>query len=443
MKRAVCAVAWLALAVSVAGAQAPLTLGDAAAAVLRVHPTIAAAEAAVARAASGEREARSALLPSLQLDGSAVRFEEPMVIAPLHGFDPTHPPRFDNALYQGSASLSYVLFDGGARRARIGRADRLTVAAEAGAAGAAQALLAQLSQSYLRVLAARELVAAHRARLEAVASERGRAAQIFEQGRGARLVLLRAEAALSSAAADTVNATSQLASAERSLARLLALDPGALRGRPLASVRSDVPPPADRAAALAAARERNPDVQRARAQLQAAERTRQEARAAWLPRLQLAGRYVEYGSSKGAETGEWQGGLQVGYPLFTGGARVAAVDRAQAELAATRADLAGLELRLADAVDAALAAWEAAHARAAALTAVLAQAQEVARVEQLALRQGAGVQTDYLLAEAEVFRTRAALAEARYTEVGARVELARASGELSVPWLHENVEIGQ
>ncbi|NJD10331.1 MAG: TolC family protein, partial [Gemmatimonadetes bacterium] len=259
----------------------------------------------------------------------------------------------------------------------------------------------------------------------------------------ARLVLLRAEAALSSAAADTVNATSQLENAERSLARLLTLDPDALRGRALAPVLSDVVPPADRTAPLTVALARNAEVQRVRAQVAAAERTRAEARAAFLPRLQLAGRYTEYGSSLGAEAGEWQGGVQLGYPLFTGGARLAAVARAQAEVAAARADLAALELRTADAVDAALGAWQAAHAQVAALTAVLAQAQEVARVEQLALRQGAGVQSDYLQAEAEVFRARAALAQARYTEVGAHVELARVTGELSVPWLHENVESGQ
>ena len=443
MKRAVM-LAWsslFAISVPVVRAQAPLTLGDAAAAVLRVHPTMAAAEAALARAESGEREARSALLPSLQLEGSAMRFEEPMVVAPLHGFDPTRPPLFDNTLYQGAASLSYTLFDGGARRARIGRAGQLADAAEAGAAAAAQALLVQLSQSYLRVLANRELVAAHRARVEAVGSERVRAAQLFEQGRAARLVLLRADAALSSAGADTVNATSQLETAERTLARLLAQDPAALRGRPLGAVRSDVSPPADRAAALRASLERNAEVQRAKAQVAAAERTRREAAAAWLPRLQLAGRYVEYGSSHGRQAGEWQGGLQLGYPLFTGGARAAVVDRAQAELAAARAELAALELRLADAVDAALTSWAAAHARVAALGAVLGQAEEVARVEQLALRQGAGVQSDYLLAEAEVFRARASLAEARYAEVGARVELARATGELSVQWLHENVEM--
>ncbi len=424
-------------------AQAPLTLGDAAATVLRVHPTMAAAAAAVARAESGEREARSALLPSLQLDGSAVRFEEPMVVAPLHGFDPTQPPLFDNTLYQGSASLSYTLFDGGARRARIGRAGELASAAAAGAESAAQALLAQLAQSYLRVLANRELLAAHRSRIAAVTAERGRAAQLLEQGRAARLVLLRAEAALSSAGADTVNATSQLATAERTLARLLAQDPGAMRARPLAPVRSDALPPADRAALLAAALERNSELRRAKAQLAAAERTRQEARAAWLPRLQLSGRFVEYASSQGAEAGEWQGGLQLGYPLFTGGARSAVVDRARAEVLAAQADLHSLELRLADALDAALSSWEAAHARVAALTAALAQAQEVARVEQLALRQGAGVQSDYLMAEAEVFRVRAALAEARYAEVGARVELARTTGELSVQWLHDNVEMGQ
>ncbi|MGH7504048.1 MAG: hypothetical protein ACRELX_00280, partial [Longimicrobiales bacterium] len=62
-------------------------------------------------------------------------------------------------------------------------------------------------------------------------------------------------------------------------------------------------------------------------------------------------------------------------------------------------------------------------------------------VERLAADAGAGVQTDYLLAESELLDTRAALSAARYAEVVARVELARATGRLSLDWLTTNLEI--
>lgn len=421
-------------------AQAPLTISDAAGAALRLHPTQEAAAGAVARAESAEREARAAYLPSLSLDASASRFEEPMVVAPLHGFDPTSPPRFDRSLYQGGVSLSYTLFDGGARGARSGRASDLTDAAEASASAAQSALVAQVSSAYLRVLAARDVVAAHRTRVGAVRSERERAAALFEQGRAPRLALLRAEAALGAAAADTVDATSQLDLAVRTLARLLSADLAAVQSAALSPVRTPDAQPGEEAAVLARALAENPEIRRARAQVSAAERTEREARAQWLPRLQLSSRYAEYASAEGREQGEWQAGVQLGYSLFNGGARVAANERAHAELRVVRAELRAAELRVADAVDAALSGWRAARARVAAVSAALRQSEEVARVERLALDQGAGVQTDYLAAESELLRTRAALTQARYAEVLARVELARLMGELSVSWLRDNLD---
>jgi outer membrane protein TolC len=88
-----------------------------------------------------------------------------------------------------------------------------------------------------------------------------------------------------------------------------------------------------------------------------------------------------------------------------------------------------------DAVDAALTAYRSASSRALALEAAVAQSAEVARIEALALEAGAGVQTDYLRAEADLLSARAALAEARHGAAAARVRLARATGRLSVEGL--------
>ena len=65
---------------------------------------------------------------------------------------------------------------------------------------------------------------------------------------------------------------------------------------------------------------------------------------------------------------------------------------------------------------------------------------EVARIEQLSLDAGAGTQTDYLRAEADLARARSLLVEAEHAEIAARVELARVVGELTTEWLNRNVE---
>jgi outer membrane protein len=199
----------------------------------------------------------------------------------------------------------------------------------------------------------------------------------------------------------------------------------------------------DRAALLERASSGNAGIARSRRQVDAAQAAGAAARALWYPRVQLSGRLVEYASGAGHESAEWQGGAQLSYPLFTGGARGAAAQRAVAELGAARAELALAELRVADGIDRAIAVWNAANGRVEALEASVAQMEEVTRIERLALDAGAGVQTDYLVSEADLLRARASLTEARQAAVSARIQLALITGELSGPWLANNVETTQ
>jgi outer membrane protein len=346
-------------------------------------------------------------------------------------------------LAQGNVALNYTLYDGGARSARIDRAEAQVDAAQSGAVSARRTILAEGVRAYLRVRTTRELQAAQQRRVVALTGERDRARRIFDAGRAPRLLLTRAEAALSAAEADATTSRLDVDLAERDLARLTGLDLERVRGdslQPLPTAPSV--PPSTREALLERAREANPDLLRLRQQVSAAEHGRGEARALWLPRLNVGGRFIQYAARASDPAREWQGGVHVSYPLFTGGARSAAADRASAEVAAARAELAAGELRVSEAIDRALSASEAARAKVAALRAAVEQATEVTRIERLALDAGTGVQSDYILAEAELLRMRAALTEATYTEVLARVELARVTGEISFEWIKQNLEPG-
>jgi outer membrane protein TolC len=420
-----------------------LALRDAVRAALAHHPSLAAAEAAVARAEAGVREAGAARLPMLTSDASFMRFGEPMVVAPMHGFNPLQPPLFDRTLLQGSVTLGYTLFDGGARASRQNRARALVEAGHAGADGARSALIGSVVRAYVQLGAAREILAAHERRVAALERERDRAAQLYERGQAARVVVLRAEAALGAARAELHAARGERDVAQGELARLLALDAAQLETVPLAPLHLPDPGELDRRDLAARALSASPEARRLERAVAAAEATRAEARALWFPSVQLVGRYAEYASAAGREQGEWQGGLQLSLPLFTGGGRRGASDRAAAEARSARAEFALARLALAQAVDRAVAALESERARGAALEAAVEQAAEVARIEELALRAGAGVQTDYLAAEAELLRTRALLAAARGAEVAARVELARIAGDLTVEWLERNLEGGR
>jgi len=56
-------------------------------------------------------------------------------------------------------------------------------------------------------------------------------------------------------------------------------------------------------------------------------------------------------------------------------------------------------------------------------------------VSQLQVETGTGTQIDYLQAEADLLRARAALARAQYSEVAAHIELQRALGTLDLDWM--------
>jgi outer membrane protein len=406
---------------------------------LEGHPAASAARAGVERAVATVGQARSALFPVLSADGTTTRFQEPMVVAPLHGFDPARPPAFERTLHQGQVGVAYTLFDGGARAGRVAVARAAETESRAARSAAEAEVIRAVAGSYLEVRTARELVAAHVARIAALERERQRAGRLVAEGRAPRVALLRAEAALSGAEADRIEWAARLEAAGRQLGRLVGWPAAAIEEAaldPLAVM--DLAPLEEW---IAAAESAGPEVERASARLAGASAGVRETRALYLPRLHATGRYVEYGSGGGAFEGEWQAGLQLSYPLFTGGMRRSAVARSRAEEREAAAALALARFRAAERVDAAHGRAVAAQARATALAAAVAQLEEVSRIERLALETGAGMQTDYLTAEAELVRGRAAWVEARTGVVLAALDLARAAGMLTADWLLTGVEV--
>jgi outer membrane protein TolC len=439
---------WLAGAVLVAAAPVADVAGDTVPALelgvvvesaLRTHPRIVGTAARVEAAEAELGRSRAELLPSVGARGTATRHEEPMVVAPLHGFDPMAPPAFDETLYQGHASAEYTLFDGGGRRSRIRSAEHGLEAARWSAESAEDQVVAEAVDAYLAGLSARDLRRAYGEQVAALESELERTELLLAEGRAPRVAVLRARAALSEARAGLESSDQRLRLALRRIVRISGLPPERVDGAPLVEVAEGAPVP-DRATLVARALEGNPALAEARDRAAVAGTAVQAARSAYLPRVSLAGRYSAFGSASTDPALEWQAGVEVSYPLFTGGARSRGVERAAAQARAAEADVRLAARSVADGVDAGLAAYRSARARVEALEAAVAQSAEVSRIEALALETGAGTQTDYLSAEAALLRARAGLAEARHAVIQARVELARATGELDAAWLSRLTE---
>ncbi len=407
---------------------------------LSQHPSLTAATAATAEARAQLAQASAARLPSVALTGSVNRYEQPMLVTPIHGFSQGALPPFDRTLYQGAATASWTLFDGGAREARIRRGREGTAAATAGEAVAANLLVARTATTYTQVLARAQVAAAHEARITALEVELRNARQRLDAGRAARVEVLRAEAALEAARADRVHAVEALDLAERDLAQLTGSPVEQVRAGQLApaAITATTLPPRDEL--LARARDRNPALERARRQHELARAGIAIARAARLPEVKLGGAWVERGSAGTQSWGEWNAGASLAVPLFTGGAISADVDRARAATRNAEAQLRTAELQLEQDLDRARAAAAEAAAREASLATAATRYAEVARIQRLALDAGSATQADYLAAESDLLLARASRAEALLNAFAARVELARVTGELSPAWLAAALE---
>jgi outer membrane protein TolC len=422
----------------------PLTLARAVALAQETHPSVRAARANEAAADAGVGLANAAWYPQLALGASLTQYEEPWLAEPIHSFRPTLIPEFDETLLRGTLSLGWTLFDGGARTGRI----RGARAGEAGAAAARsateQALTARVAIAYLAALTARGVLEAEESAIEALQAERHRVELLLGEGRAARVELLRVDAALAAAEAERVATLARLDLAERNLARLIDRPVELTRAARLEPVRLvEEAALAERPALLERAITASPQLEAARQRVRATEAERQIAKAAWWPVVDVFGAYLGYGSNATDPTAEWQAGIELKYPIFSGGARAKAVSEASARADAVREELRSAELGAEEETDRALNAAIETRARVEALSRAVQHQAEVVRIERLSLEAGAGTQTDYLRAEADLLGARSRLVEARHAEIAARVELARVVGELDSEWLKRNLETAE
>jgi outer membrane protein len=418
-----------------------LVLTDAVDMGLRTHPRILAAEANESASFAAIGRARADKYPLINTQASLTQFQKPMIVAPLHGFDPTNPPQFEKTLIRGDVSFGYKLYDGGARKSRVAGAEARSAGASAVKASARSALAAEIAYAYLEVLTADGVLAAQMERIEALSSERRRVDLLLTEGRAARVELSRVDAALAQAEAERVASEARLKLAERELARLIEVEPGETRVDNLRSVRlRDQALSEEWAEWLEAAKASSPELERAERSVDSADAEWRVARAARIPEVGVLAAYQGFGSTNGGGSLEWSAGVGLTYPIFTGGARTNAILEAEARLRQAREKLRVIELDIQKGIDWALTVAVETRALAEAVDETVHHQSEVARIEQLSLEAGAGLQSDYLRAEADLADARSALVVARHQEIAAWIELARVAGVLLPDWMERHLE---
>jgi outer membrane protein len=332
-----------------------------------------------------------------------------------------------------SLAVNQVLFDAGLSAQR-GAADAQAESQDATWRAATQALALRVADAYVGVLVAADALATARANESAYDQQVAQSEARVKQRLVAQVDVDQARTYQALAHAGTVAARQALADAKGVLAEITGTWPGDLHGL-RAELPLGAPAPADPAAWEARAAGQNPSVLAARAQLAAAERSIDGARAGHLPTLSAGlgvGRPALTPAADGSGSGRLTTtlGLTLNVPLFAGGAT-----QARVRDAVYRRDGAqdALEQQRRAAVRAAQEAYRGVvdgAERVVATRAAVDAARRALDATRVGYDVGTRTVTDLLLAIQSLGQAQDASSQARHQLVLSRLRLAQAAGTL-------------
>ena len=329
-----------------------------------------------------------------------------------------------------SLTLSWLLFDFGARSANLEVARQLLNAASATLDSTVQSVFLSALQAYYNAQAARAAVTAA-LESEKASRESLSAAEVrYQVGTGTPADRLQAQTAWSQATLTRIRAEGVLRNTLGRLANVMGLDANQpLRLDDIPSATPAAGFERDVAALIAEARERRPDLKAAEAELKAAQSAVDYARAAGLPTLSFAAgpRWQDIGglSANGSTIG-----LTLSVPIFSGFSTTYNVRAAEArtDVQAARVDNVRLQV--------ALDVWEAYQSLTTATQTIrtsadlLASAEHSERVALGRYKAGIGNILDVLNAQSALASARLQRVQAMLDWHVSRATLAKAIGVL-------------
>lgn len=400
-----------------------LTLADVVDRALCANPQTRQAWAATKIQAAELGRARSAGLPDVTLTGNG-------------GLNRTWPAnggtvRQDNV--SATATVSYLLFDSGARDANLESARQLLAAANWSHSATLQSVFLSAIQNYYQLFAARANVnaasEAEKAGLESLKAAEFR----YRVGTSTPADRLQAQTAYSQTRLTRTRAEGDARTAAGALANSMGLDADTVVD--IAPPRIEAPDMATESAVrelVEYARNLRPDLAAADARIQAARAQVRAARAAGKPTVSLTGSAGVGDSNTLDSFGTGAIGISLSFPLFTGYRNTYEIRSAQAQVEAREADRDVLRSQVA------LDVWKAwqslATERAALANAedLLRSALESDNVSRGRYRAGAGTLIDLLNAQSALASARFQQVQAQYNWHLSKAALASALGALDL-----------
>lgn len=349
----------------------------------------------------------------------------------------TDPPRIGSVSstgVQGSLNGRMPLFNR-ANSVTVDQARRSLQASQAELEAAGQDLIIRLAQAYFDVLAAQDTLQTARASKSFITEQLASAKRAFEVGTATITDSREAQARFDLATAQEIAAENDL------LAKRIALDQ--LVGRqnvqpwPLqAGAALPAPLPANPEAWVAQADGQHPAILRARVGLDVATLETDKARAGELPTVDAVGS-VGAANNRGSavqlpgNSTNASVGVQLSWPLYTGGATQNRIRETLKLEERARNDLEAARRAVAQATRVAYFGVQSGLAQVKALEAAETSSKLLLEATQLGYRVGVRVNLDVLNAQSQLAATQRDLAIARYNVLVGSLRLRQAAGGLA------------
>lgn len=409
------------------------TLADVLEVTLRNHPATRGAWADARAAAANVDVQRAPYFPKVSLDAAVTS-------------KATHDTRYDSswrqANYGPALGLSWLLLDGGARAAAWQGASEGLLAAHWTQNAVLQDTILATEKAYFGYLAAKAAAEARRANLEDAELQREGAVRRRDAGVATLADVLQARTAAAQAklalqaALGTVQTTRGALAAAMGLSAQLSFDVADVpKEIPVEAVQQDVE------ALLGEALARRPALAAAKAAARAAQAQVRQAEADGLPTVSLAGAWgstrFDYGAGAPAGSDDHRedvasAALLLRFPLFTGFAQTAAVEKTRAQADASLEKVRGLEQQILLQVFTAYYGLKTASERVVTVRELLASATQSEQVARARYAEGVGTAVEVLTAQAALADARALGVQAHWEWYTNLAQLAHDTGLLGL-----------
>ena len=340
----------------------------------------------------------------------------------------------DNNALGATMSGKYPLINKGTAPT-IEQARKALQVAQADLEAVEQDLIVRLSQAYFDVLAAQDALATTRASKAAITEQLASAKRNFEVGTATITDTREAQARFDLASAQEIAAENDLRTKRIALDQLVGRSGVAPKGLGKGAALP-TPAPSDPDAWASQADGAHPSVRKARLGLEVARLETQKARAAESYTVDAVGSVGATRSSGSSAslpgiTKSATVGVQLNWPLYTGGATQNRIKETLALEDKSRNDLDAARRAVAQATRQAYFGVQSGLAQVKALEAAESSSQLALEATQLGYRVGVRVNLDVLNAQTQLFQTRRDLAKARYDVILGGLRLRLASGQLT------------